>query len=283
MPPTNTQTYLRWVGGKQRLVSRLRRYAPRDYQDRTYHEPFLGAGSLFLQLQPQRACLSDLNHSLIESFAHVRDRPELVARYLAKHKALDSRRYYYTIRDQYNSSIQFSSAQAARFIYLNRTCYNGVYRVNQQGLFNVPYGGLARPLFPNRQHLGQVSEALQGTILRVLPYQEALEDIGKGDFVYLDPPYPPLNGTSFFQHYTTSRFSLDDQKELADAAFGLAERGCRVMISNADVPAIRDLYDGMYITRLRATRSVTCKNVKHSVFELLITTYGEGEMLGSDQ
>ena len=282
MPPTATHTYLRWVGGKRRLVSRLRRYVPHDYHVRTYHEPFLGAGSLFLELQPERAHLSDLNESLIRSFEHVRARPDLVARYLATHKALDSQTYYYAIREQYNCSTQFSSAQAARFIYLNRTCYNGVFRVNRQGRFNVPYGRLKRPLFPCRSQLTQVSHALKRATLRPLPYQKALDDVKEGDFVYLDPPYPPLNGTSFFQHYTPDRFSFADQKGLARAALRLRDRGCRVMISNADVPAIRHLYSGMCITRLMVTRSVTCKNVKHSVAELLITTYDEAEMLGSN-
>ena len=253
---------------------------PRDYHLRTYHEPFLGAASLFLALQPKSARLSDLNESLIRSFEHVRARPDLVARYLARHKTLDSSSYYYSTRDRYNRLTQFSCAQAARFIYLNRTCFNGVFRVNKQGHFNVPYGKLKHPLFPKRRHLTQVSRVLQNAKLRVASYQEALNNVKKGDFVYLDPPYPPLNGTSFFRHYTRSLFSFADQEKLARAAFRLRERGCMVMISNADLPAIRHLYKGMYMTSLAVTRWVTCKNVKHSVSELVITTYDESEMVG---
>ena len=279
-PPTNLRTYLRWVGGKSRIVSRLRRHVPRDYRLRTYHEPFLGAASLFLALQPKSARLSDLNESLIRSFEHVRARPDLVARYLATHETLDSSSHYYATREQYNRLHQYSCAQAARFIYLNRTCFNGVFRVNKQGHFNVPYGRLKHPLFPRRSQLTQVSQALRNAKLRVVSYQKALDNVKNGDFVYLDPPYPPLNGTSFFRHYTRNLFNFDDQEELARAVFRLRERGCLVMISNADLPAIRNLYKGMCMKSLAVTRWVTCKNVKHSVSELLITTYGESEMLG---
>ena len=261
-------------------MARLRRHVPRDYRVRTYHEPFLGAASLFLELRPKSAFLSDLNESLIRTFEHVRARPDLVARYLAKHEALDSSPYYYSIRDKYNQSRQSSCAQAARFIYLNRTCFNGVFRVNKRGRFNVPYGKLKHPLFPARSHLTQVSQALKNARLRVVPYREALDDAKAGDFVYLDPPYPPLNGTSFFRHYTRDLFDFADQEELARAAFRLRDRGCLLMISNADLPAIRQLYKGMCMTPLAVTRWVTCKNVKHSVSELLITTYRESEMLG---
>jgi len=279
-PSASTHTYLRWVGGKHRLISRLRSYVPRDYSNRTYHEPFLGAASLFLELQPEHAYLSDLNEALIRSFEYVRERPDLVARYLGEHQSRDSETYYYAIRQKYNYFKTFSCAQAARFIYLNRTCYNGVFRVNQQGRFNVPYGRRTRLLFPKRTHLTKVSQALQNVVLRSLPYQKALEDAKEGDFVYLDPPYPPLNGTSQFRHYTAHRFNLSDQQHLARLALELRDRGCLVMISNADVPSIRKLYDGMCITRLQVTRSVTCKNVKHSVSELIITTYNANEMLG---
>ena len=278
--PTNLRTYLRWVGGKSRIVSRLRRHVPRDYRLRTYHEPFLGAASLFLTLRPKSARLSDLNESLIRSFEHVRERPDLVARYLAKHKSLDSSSHYYATREQYNRLSQFSCAQAARFIYLNRTCFNGVFRVNKQGHFNVPYGKLKHPLFPRRSHLQRVSQALQNAKLRAVPYRKALDDAKAGDFVYLDPPYPPLNGTSFFRHYTRDLFNFADQEDLAHAAFQLRDRGCLVMMSNADLPVIRKLYKGMCMRRLEVTRWVTCKNVKHSVSELVITTYGESEMSG---
>ena len=279
MPLNRSQTYLRWAGGKHRVVPRLRRFVPRDYQSRVYHEPFLGAASLFLSLGPKRAHLSDMNEDLIRSFQYVRERPHLVARYLSEHAARDSEAYYYFIRGQYNSATAFSCAQAARFIYLNRTCFNGIFRVNRQGAFNVPYGKLRKPLFPDRDHLEQVSWALGSATLRAIPYQESLDEVDGGSFVYLDPPYPPLNGTSFFRHYTPDLFALEDQMELASLARRLIRRGCLVMVSNADTPVIRDLYDGLFITALRVRRYVSCKLVKNAVSELVITNYAEEEML----
>ena len=254
---------------------------PRDYLSRTYHEPFLGAASLFLALRPRLAHLSDLNDTLIQSFTFVRARPDLVARYITQHAARDSKAYYYEIRDQYNRATCFSYAQAARFIYLNRTCYNGVFRVNREGYFNVPYGRRDNPIFPDKEHLSRVSHALGQADLRTRPYEVALQDVGEGDFVYLDPPYPPLNGTSYFRHYTAARFNQPDQRVLAERVLRLADQGCLVMMSNADTADIRELYDGLHMTELPVVRSVTCKKVKHTVSELVITSYGPAEMLGS--
>ncbi|WP_419941724.1 DNA adenine methylase [Candidatus Palauibacter sp.] len=283
MPRDKVQTYLRWVGGKRRIASRLRRFVPYDYAGRRYHEPFLGAASLFLALRPARAYLSDLNEALIGSFQHVRARPDLIARYLSKHAESNSRDHYYKVRDQYNRTRRFSSAQAARFIYLNRTCYNGVFRVNREGRFNVPYGKRDRFLFPSRTDLVRVSHALKDAKFRTRSYERSLEEAKEGDFVYLDPPYPPLNGTSYFRHYTADRFSSVDQENLARMTKELRKRGCLVMVSNADTAQIRDLYSGLSMASLPVTRSVTCKSVRHTVSELVITTYEEAEMLGASR
>lgn len=280
MTPKPPQTYLRWIGGKRRLASRLRQFVPRDYVTRTYHEPFLGAASLFLALEPRQAYLSDLNRALIQSFACVRTRPDLVARYIGRHAVRNSRAYYYEIREEYNRATRFSYAQAARFIYLNRACFNGVFRVNREGFFNVPYGSRDHPIFPDKHHLSRVSQALKRATLRSLPYGDALTDVREGDFVYLDPPYPPLNGTSYFRHYTATRFNRPDQVALAEMALRLADRGCLVMVSNADTEDIRALYDGLSMLELPVVRSVTCKKKKHTVSELVITSYGPQDMLG---
>lgn len=273
MPLNKDQSYLRWAGGKRRLVVRLKKFVPADLNSRTYREPFLGAASLYLSLTPQPAILSDINRDLINSFLYVRDQPTLVSRYLARHAAKNSREYYYRTRDRYNASRKFSCAQAARFIYLNRTCFNGIFRVNLKGGFNVPYGNLTNPLFPDRQHLLSVSEALRCTHIRSEPYQDALRRAKQDDFVYLDPPYPPLNGTSFFRHYTTSRFPQADQEELAYLVKRLDRRGSLVMISNADTDSIHSLYKGFVITSLPVRRWISSKNVKHLVNELVITNY----------
>ena len=188
MPLVADRSYLRWVGGKRRLVTRLAKFLPTDASDRTYHEPFLGAASLFLGVRPDRAVLSDLNGDLISSYEAVRDNPDLVSRYLRTHARLNSEHYYYWIRRHYNLAASYSAAQAARFIYLNRTCFNGIFRVNIEGHFNVPYGRLKQPLFPDTKHLRTVSQALQSATLRVDDFSSVLDIAKRGDFVYFDPP-----------------------------------------------------------------------------------------------
>jgi len=228
---------------------------------------------MFLEVLPGNAVLSDLNAALIETFRQVRRSPGLIARYLARHAHSNSEDYYYSVRRTYNATQNRSAAQAARFVYLNRTCFNGIFRVNLRGEYNVPYGKLTRPLFPSRSHLQKIAYALQSVTLQVADYRDALKAATAGDFLYIDPPYPPLNGTSFFRHYTPERFSDEDQKALAECLEDLSERGCAIMISNADTPRIRQLYKAFHIGTLPVTRSVSCKNEKTAVQELVITNY----------
>ncbi|MBI2683807.1 MAG: Dam family site-specific DNA-(adenine-N6)-methyltransferase [Actinobacteria bacterium] len=266
---------LRWAGGKQRLARTLGLAVPRDLAGCTYHEPFLGAGSLFLHLNPRRAVLADANAYLVDCMRAVRDHPQLVARYLSAHGRRDCADYYYEQRALYNRT-DHSPAQAARFIYLNRTGYNGVFRVNQSGSYNVPYGHLKTPRFPTVQQLYAVAARLNEATLLAVPFEEALSRARRGDFVYLDPPYPPLNGTAFFAHYTPSRFPEAAQRMLASTVLDLHAAGIRFLMSNADIPLIRDLYRGFNLTQLPQTRSVSCKSHKLRVADLLITNYDLG-------
>jgi len=183
MPLLKNQTYLRWAGGKRRLVWRLLRFVPTDFEQREYYEPFLGAGSLFVALQPRSSFLSDMNADLINSYRSVRDNPDLVARYLRQHARFHSEEHYYAVREDYNRAHYFSGAQSARFIYLNRTCFNGIFRVNLDGEFNVPFGKPTNPLFPDLEHLRVVSRAFTNSQLNTLCYHVALEKAGTGAFV----------------------------------------------------------------------------------------------------
>jgi len=263
---------LRWAGGKRFLVNRLKKFVPSDLNDRVYREPFLGSGSLYFALQPKTAILSDANEHLINCYRFVRDRPELIADYLLQHGKLNCEEYYYLIREVYNRS-KFSAAQTARFIYLNRTCFNGIFRVNLKGKFNVPYGWKEPPILPNRTWLRNASDALKNTTLKAASFEDSLEKASSGDFIYLDPPYPPLNGTSYFTHYTKDRFAEEDQKRLAELVNDLNTRGCLVMMSNADTPLIRDLFNQYHSFSLPVTRYISCKSKKHRVDELVITNY----------
>lgn len=264
--------FLAWAGGKRHLVRRLLPLLPRDLESRMYREPFLGAGSLFFAAQPHRAILSDANEHLIRCYECVRDDADRVAAYLREHAANTGGDYYYRIRSQYNRS-KWSAAQAARFVYLNKACFNAIFRVNRDGHFNVPRGRKKRLVLPDRNLLRRASEALQNVKLEIAGFQDALLSAGAGDFVYLDPPYPPLNGTSFFRHYTTDRFNVADHETLAAYVRDLDADGCLVLMTNADTKDIRRLYKGFNMISLCVTRYVSCKAKKHRVRELVITNY----------
>ena len=263
---------LRWAGGKTQLLARLLEFIPSDYAETTYREPFLGAASLFFALQPRKAVLSDANAHLISCYEHVRDDWAIVNRYLRQHARRTNKRYYYSTRTLYNRS-QHSASQAARFIYLNKTCFNGIFRVNTKGEFNVPYGWKEPPALPTLGLLKRASATLKNAVLAHQTFENALSDAKRGDFVYLDPPYPPLNGTAYFTHYTMNRFTELDQERLAFAVKELDQAGCRVLLTSADIPLIRKLYKPFHIISLPVTRFVTCKAVRHTVNELVITNY----------
>jgi DNA adenine methylase len=232
---------LRWAGGKRQLINTLIRYLPKDAGGRKYHEPFLGAGSLFFRLAVPAARLADANEHLIETYRRIARDWRSIARYLSLHKAANSEKHYYQVRDLYNKS-GFSAAQAARFIYLNKTCFNGIFRVNCKGHFNVPYGWKEPPAIPSAAALRAIGQCLLNAEVTAEPFEASLQKVGPGDFVYLDPPYPALNGTSYFTHYTRDRFSSADQERLAGLVGMLHERGALFLMTNANAPTIRELY-----------------------------------------
>ncbi|MDY6866209.1 MAG: Dam family site-specific DNA-(adenine-N6)-methyltransferase, partial [Halobacteriota archaeon] len=238
--------FLRWIGGKSRLVSHLENYIPPNFCSKNcYYEPFLGAGSLFFRITPSKAYLADNNKDLIDCYIAIKNNPELISKYLRKHLENSSKEYYLKMRDKYNSS-RLSNSKAALFIYLNKTCFNGIWRVNEKGHFNVPYGYKEPPLLPSKNDLLDISKALSNVKLTHKDYKDTVTNTNEGDFIYLDPPYPPLNGTSYFTHYTKERFTKDNHTELALIARELDEMGCFVMISNADIPYIRSLYEDSF-------------------------------------
>jgi DNA adenine methylase len=264
--------FLKWVGGKSSFVEEIVAEIPKLSGDATYYEPFLGAASVFLALQPKRAALSDLNEHLIRTFQAVRDSPELVARYLGEFSGKYGADFYYEIRKQFNKD-RFSILQAARFIYLNKAGFNGVYRVNEQGKYNVPHGRRRNVALPEHKDLVAVSEALSGAALVASDYVTAVRNARKGDFVYLDPPYPPLSESAYFTHYTKERFSDLDQERVAMTASMLSSRGVRAMVTNADTSRIRKLFRGWRIRSVHRTRWVSSGKKKFKVRELIITNY----------
>ena len=266
--------FLRWAGGKTRSIPFLEKCLPPKFSTlNKYYEPFLGAGSLFFHLRASKSFLSDKNRDLIECYKAIKKSPEIVSRHLQKHLKKTSEEYYYEMRKKYNN-ISYSISKAALFIYLNKTCFNGIWRVNSRGQFNVPYGHKEHPSLPTEKELLNVSRALSKAGLLCLDYKDAVKFAKENDFVYFDPPYPPLNGTSFFTHYTKERFTKEDHYELAQIAKELTEKGCYVLISNSDTKYIRSLYkEGFSISELEVTRWIRADGKRYKVKEIAITNY----------
>lgn len=228
--------FLRWAGGKQWLAQKLRSIVLKN--GCTYYEPFLGGGSVFFAARPRKAVLGDSNADLIRTYQVVRDHVEELIGVLSGWEN-EEETYYQVRAAQYADPIH----QAARLIYLNKTCWNGLYRVNREGQFNVPFGRNGRSVF-DRDELTRASGALQDAQVIHSDFEGLLKKAAKGDFVYLDPPYTVLHSRNGFRQYNEKLFSWDDQTRLAATARKLATRGCSVVVSNANSEEIQQLYPG---------------------------------------
>jgi DNA adenine methylase len=262
--------FLKWAGGKSRLIAQYQSYLPQQYQ--TYYEPFIGGGALFFHLQPPRAILSDINPDLVNVYICIRDHVEEVIQGLQQHSANHDQDYYYQIRANVPSS---STERAARLIYLNKTCFNGLYRVNAQGRFNVPMGRYKNPKICDPELLRAAAIALRETIVLERPFESILHNQTlPQDFIYFDPPYHPLSETSNFTSYSRHAFATQHQIQLRDVFAQLAKQGVQVMQSNSDCPFIRDLYQDFQIYTIEATRSINSNRAKRGkITEVLITSY----------
>lgn len=262
-----TLPFLKWAGGKRRLLPLL---LPLLRAERgRYHEPFLGGGAVFFGLAPAAATLGDANARLVATYEAVRDDVEGVLEVLStlvydKAVYLDARR---------SLDEGTTAERAARFIYVNKAGFNGLYRVNAKGQFNVPFGRYANPTICDADGLRAASKALRGVEIRHEPFERVLERAVRGDVVYLDPPYLPISATSSFTGYTEGGFRLADHRRLRDVALELAGRGARVVLSNSAAPAIRDLYgDGFAVTEITAARSINSRpDGRAPIAELVIT------------
>ena len=259
--------FLKWAGGKTQLLGHILPRLPSRYG--RYYEPFLGGGAVFFALGPMRATLSDINPDLIVAYRAVRDDVEGVIARLGRLVA--SREAYYRIRAQSPARMS-ESAQAARTIYLNRTCFNGLYRVNAAGRFNVPYGAYARPNLCNADNLRRVSRALKGMRLRVQGVEALRRQCRRGDMVYFDPPYDPVSPTANFVGYARGGFGRPEQERLAQLVDRLASRGVHVLLSNADTPYIRHLYRRFVLTVVPARRAINRNAARRGpVAEVLVS------------
>ena len=295
---TEAKPFLKWAGGKGQLLSQLAAHLPQQINGEpfTYIEPFVGGGAmLFYMLQHfaniRKAVINDVNEDLILTYRTIRDDVEMLIGVLSQmeheYLAIDSHEErsvkFYDVREQYNRHVGDGIARAAQLIFLNKTCFNGLYRVNGKGVFNVPFGRYANPTICNAPLLRADCQLLQQANIEICQgdYQQTITNVEGLTFVYLDPPYRPLDATSSFTAYAKGDFNDDDQKKLAAFCSLLSDRGCMWMESNADCSAknpadtfFEDLYKDYYIYRVNATRYINANASKRGkLTELLIKNY----------
>lgn len=268
-----TYPIVKWVGGKRQLMFELLKNMPENYN--RYFEPFIGGGALFFELQPEGAYISDMNGELINLYNVVKNNVYELIDELKKHEI--SKEYFMNIRniDRTKKYEKWSDIQkASRFIYLNRTCFNGMYRVNSKGEFNVPFGNYKNPRIIDEHNLINCSNLLQKTEIRNTDFSEILKYAQKGDFVYFDPPYVPLNETSSFTSYTKEGFDLDMQLKLRDVCDELDSMGVNFMLSNSDTKFVNELYENYNIKKVFASRQINANpSGRGKITEVLVKNY----------
>ncbi len=269
--PVQAGPIVKWAGGKKSLLQQYQPHFPPKGNYNRYFEPFLGGGAIFFYLQPAQSFLFDLNSELIELYQVVRDNVEDLIGALKKHRNEEA--YFYRIRAIDPAELT-PVEQAARFIFLNRTCYNGLYRVNRRGQFNVPFGRYDNPTICAETKLRAASMALRNAQLKVADFSHVLELAQAGDLVYFDPPYEPLSPTSNFTSYTSNGFSSEEQRRLAGVFRELDDRGCLLMLSNSTAGLIHELYTGFQLHEISARRAINSKAERRGlVKELLVTNF----------
>lgn len=259
---------LKWAGGKQALADRLIRYFPDGFA--RYYEPFLGGGSVLLALQPERAIVGDRNDWLLDTYAAIRTNYLEVARLLDG--IPNTKADFDRIRDVQPETLDVFQ-RAAHFIYLNKTCFRGLFRVNRDGRFNVPYGAYDRRYY-DPDNLEAVARSLQTVEIRFGDFELCLSDMTSNDFAYLDPPYYKQGGYSDFDRYTKFKFRENDQVRLASVCRELDERGVRWAVSNSDTLLIRSLFEGYNLHPIASRREINLNSGNRDIHELLITNYG---------
>ncbi|UDF31956.1 UNVERIFIED_ORG: Dam family site-specific DNA-(adenine-N6)-methyltransferase (plasmid) [Roseateles sp. XES5] len=266
-PPTKTLVpFLKWAGGKRWLADRHIDLFPRFTGK--YIEPFLGSGSVFFRLNPREATLSDANAKLIECYQQIRDDFQTIEALLQEHQSRHRKDYYYSVREAVFSE---PSQRAAQFLYLNRTCWNGLYRVNRNGKFNVPIGTKTSVVLPT-DNFAATALALQAASLEHSDFERSIEKASFGDLVYVDPPYTVQHNYNGFLKYNETIFSWADQVRLRNAVERASERGARVVVSNAAHESLLKLYDGLGVTHVvnRASVLAASSAKRGTVEEILV-------------
>lgn len=273
--------FVKWVGGKRQLLRQFRDlglYPPEgfDPNTRTYFEPFVGGGAVFFDLLPRNAVLSDMNKELVITYNAIKHDVEALIAVLKKHTY--DKTHFLNVRAQDIGKLSHIEI-AARFIYLNRSCFNGLYRVNAKGQFNVPFGRYTNPRICDADNLRKVAAVFKHVTILHEDYSHVLARAKKGDFIYFDPPYHPLSVTASFTSYTANGFTAEDQIKLRDTFVTLHKRGCYVMLSNSSAPFIKKIYGEIKdkkirITEIQAGRNINSQgNGRGKIKEVLVINY----------
>lgn len=265
--------FVKWAGGKGSLIAELIKRLPNNYDN--YFEPFLGGGALFFALRPQSGVLLDINPDLINTYKVVRDHVDALISDLKKHYY--DKEYFLKVRDLDRSQdfLKLNNIEkASRFIFLNRTCFNGLYRVNSKGQFNVPFGRYKDPVIVNESNLRLCSKALKQINILQDSFENIISRVNKNDFVYFDPPYAPVSKTANFTSYTLEGFDLSKQELLAGFCAQLDKKGVKFMLSNSSTNEIHNLYKSFTIERVHAPRAINSKATKRgAVEEIIVRNY----------
>ncbi|HII16218.1 MAG TPA: DNA adenine methylase [Nanoarchaeota archaeon] len=273
----SSPTFVKWAGGKSQLIKQFNPLFPQQIEN--YFEPFVGGGAVFFHVmqeyKPKTALISDINSELIDAYQVIRDSPLDLAKLLKQHKAKHCKEYYYKTRGLNPDSLS-KTERAARFIYLNKTCFNGLYRVNSKNGFNVPMGSYKKPSIPDEEDIMLASKLLQNVKIKNMHFSEVLNHASKGDFVYMDPPYYPVKEGKSFTSYTANDFSADDHRHLAEVYGKLSKKGALAMLSNSDTPFVGDLYSEYDITPVQAKRMINSNGKgRGEVSEVVVRNYRE--------
>ncbi|MDR1056436.1 MAG: DNA adenine methylase [Prevotellaceae bacterium] len=269
--------FLKWVGGKRQLIFEIKKYLPKKLSNSIYYEPFVGGGALFFHLQPKKAIINDSNSELINVYKVIRDNIKELIQDLKKHK--NEVEYYYEIRalDRCPLFTTLSDVEkASRIIFLNKTCYNGLYRVNNLGEFNTPFGKYKNPNIVNEPVLKAVHKFLHANDIEIIngDYESALSSIPTNSFAYLDPPYHPVSDSSNFTGYVQGGWNENDQISLKKTCDLLNEKGIKFLLSNSATDFIKNLYSSYQICIVKANRSINSDGEKRGLIdELLIRNY----------
>ena len=270
--------FVKWAGGKRQIIDKLLKYAPDDFN--TYYEPFVGGGALLFELSPKEAVINDCNEELINVYNVLcnEDKFKKMCNVLNNYETNHSEKFYYEIRNKDRNKASFNRladyTRAGRTIYLNKACFNGLYRVNSRNEFNVPFGKKTKVNTYEGQNLGIICGYLNYNDIKLLSvdFEEAVKDAKKGDFVYFDPPYD--SDTSTFNSYTEDGFGKEEQKRLAKVFKELSDRGCYVMLSNHNTTLINELYKDFHIHVIEAKRNINANGKKRGkVEEVIITNF----------